>query len=62
MQGLTQGDQITLDTDIWEDVGKVYSIEKAVYIENSTAVELTFDDGQKRVVSENVIRKVQNDN
>lgn len=53
MQNLIKpGDKVTLNTDYWEDCGKVFTVKKAVYRPRSTAVELTFEEcKQRRVVA-----------
>ena len=53
MQNLIKsGDRVTLNTDNWDDCGKIFTVKKAVYRPGSTAVELTFVEGREhRVVA-----------
>lgn len=53
MQNLIKkGDRVRLNTDNWDDAGKIFTVKKAIYRPGSTAVELTFaEDRQHRVVA-----------
>jgi len=53
------GDRVILNTDNWEDHGKVFTVKKAVYRPGSTAVELTFVEGrQQRIVAYHFVEVV----
>jgi hypothetical protein len=54
MQNLIKsGDRVVLNTDNWDDCGKVFTIKEAEYRPGSTAVKLTFveDNEPSRVVA-----------
>lgn len=51
MQNLIKtGDKVRLNTDNWDDCGKIFTVKKAVYRPGSTAVELTFVEGREHRV------------
>ena len=60
MQNLIKsGDRVRLNTDNWEDCGKIFTVKKAIYRLGSTAVELTFvEDRGQRVVPHHFIEVV----
>lgn len=45
------GDTIRLDDDKWDHVGKDYYVHNVKYRENSTATELTLEDGHGNIFS-----------
>jgi hypothetical protein len=51
MQNLIKtGDRVKLNTDDWDDSGKIFTVKKAIYRPGSTAVELTFVEGKGQTV------------
>ena len=47
---IKKGDTVRLNNDMWADIDRTFLVQKAIYRLGSTAVELTFKGGERRVV------------
>ena len=50
-------ERITINSDNWDDLGVTYKVVSFTYDYNSSAVNLVFDNGEKRTVPSHWIKK-----
>lgn len=48
---IVMGDTITIDNDMWADLGKKFFVHRALYSEATTAVHLHLEDEEGNVVT-----------
>lgn len=55
---LSIGDTISIDSDLWCDINRIYSIDSIKYNHPSTGVYLELDNGETRNIPIHWIKKV----